>query len=43
MDEDQKLLLQEFLAENWHLWEAHCEHRGVDPNDIYVNELGGEE
>lgn len=43
MDEDQKLLLQEFLAEHWNLWEAHCEHRGVDPNDIYVNELGGEE
>lgn len=31
MDEDQKL------------WETHCKHRGVDPNDIYVNKLGGEE
>lgn len=43
MDEDQKLLLQEFLAEHWNQWEAHCEHHGVDPNDVYVNELGGEE
>lgn len=43
MSEDQKLSLQTFLAEHWSEWEYHCEERGEDPNDIYINELGGEE
>lgn len=43
MDEDQMLLLRDFLAEHWSLWESHCEIRNEDPNEIYVEVLGGDE
>lgn len=42
MSEDQKNLLEMFLAENWSLWTNHCEQHGEDPEDIYVNVLDGE-
>ncbi len=42
MTEDQKNLLEMFLGENWRSWTHHCEQHGEDPNDIYVNVLGGE-
>lgn len=43
MSEDQKLSLRLFLEEHWSEWEYHCETQGEDPNDIYINQLGGEE
>lgn len=43
MDEDQINSLREFLGQYWSLWEMHCEQRGEDPNEIYVEVLGGEE
>lgn len=42
MSEDQKNLLQMFLAEHWDQWINHCVQHGEDPDDVYVNALGGE-
>lgn len=43
MDEDRLILLRDFLADNWSLWESYCEQRGEDPNAVYVEDLGGED
>lgn len=42
MDEFNKHLLRDFIADNWDSWAGFCEERGEDPENIYVNELDGE-
>lgn len=41
MDEFDQMIVRDFVAENWSKFEAFCEERGVEANDIYVA-LGGE-
>lgn len=38
---EQALVLEQFLAEYWSLFEGHCEEHGVDANEIAMA-LGGE-
>lgn len=39
--EYELMRVNEFLAENWSLWDAFCEQHGDDAQEIF-EELGGE-
>lgn len=41
MDEFTKILLRDFVAENWVAFEDFCQERETDPDHVY-EELGGE-
>lgn len=41
LDEHEKIVLRDYLADQWSRFVAHCESMGADPGKIYVA-LGGE-
>lgn len=41
LDSFDKIILKDWVADNWSKFQYFCEERGVDANEIYIK-LGGE-
>ena len=42
LDDFDKIVLRDWMADNWAKFVSFCEERGADANEIYVK-LGGEQ